>query len=214
MAVQLNSSYFAVLVFTCAMMGCSTAKLNLTVESEVPEPVTQPIPVALGLYYSDEFRNFIYTERSEDRKDWRVDNRAARLSLFDGVLSSMFDSVELLDSKVMAGDNSAVEAILEPAVLDMQLALPEETKMEFYEAWLKYELRLYQPEGALIDQWQVTGYGKALSENFGGASEGLNAAIDSALRDVGAKMTLGFTKTPGVMNWLCERQKCSEIIDE
>jgi len=211
--MQLNGSRFAVLVVSCVIMGCSTAKLDLVVESEVPEPVVEPLPLALGVYYSDEFRDFIYTEQADDRKDWRVDNRTPRLSLFSGVLSSMFNVVELTDKEAVSRDDISVDAVLEPKVVDMQLALPEETKMEFYEAWLKYELKLYRPEGSLIDQWQIAGYGKASSESYGGATEGLNAAIDSALRDVGAKMSLEFTTNSGVTKWLCEKQKCSEIIE-
>jgi len=213
-AVQLNGSYVAVLVFSCALVGCSTAKLNLAVESEIPEPVIEPIPLTLGVYYDEDFREFVYTERKDDRKDWRVDNRAARLSMFDGVLSSMFQEVKPVDKEAVSEGVSSVAAILEPAILDMQLALPQETKMDFYEAWLKYELKLHRPGGRLIDQWQVTGYGKVSSEHFGKAEYGLNAAIDSALRDVGAKLSLDFTKNSGVANWLCEKQQCSHMTNE
>ena len=198
------------LVFTAG--GCSIATLDMQVESQVPEPVVNPIPIDLGIHYPEEFQNFIYTERTDDRKDWRIDNRAARLALFDGVLSSMFDSIERVDSQAIAKEDLSVDAVFEPHVLDMQLALPQETGMEFYEAWVKYEMKLYKPGGALIDQWQLTGYGKASPENVGGTEDGLNAAIDLALRDLGAKMTLGFTKNQGVVNWLCETQKCAQII--
>lgn len=198
-----------VMALAFATGGCSIATLDMEVESRVPEPVVQPAPVALGVYYSEEFQNFIYVEQADDRKEWRIDNRAARLALFDGVLSSMFDTVKRIDREAVANGELSVDAILEPSVLDMQLALPQETGMEIYEAWVKYHIKLYRPGGTLIDQWQLTGYGKASPENVGGVEAGLNTAIDLALRDVGAKMTLGFTKNQGVLNWLCEKQTCS-----
>lgn len=216
MAVRLNEnqSYLAALMLISALVGCSTAKLNLEVESQVPEPVTTSIPLDLGVYYSDDFLNFIYTEQSDDRKNWNIDNRSSRLSLFNGILSSMFNGLKPVDSEAVSKGDLSVDAVLEPAVLDMQLALPKETKLEFYEAWVKYDMKLYRPGGALIDQWQVTGYGKASSEKFRKTAEGLNAAIDLALRDIGAKIALGFTKTPGVANWLCEKQQCLEITNQ
>ena len=214
MTARLNMTLLRIGVMTLALAagGCSIATLDMQVQSQVPEPVVKPIPIDLGVYYSDEFQNFIYTERTDDRKDWRIDNKTARLALFEGVLSSMFDTTERVDGQAIANEDLSVDAILEPNVLDMQLALPQETGMKLYEAWVKYDMKLYRPGGTLIDQWQLTGYGKASSENVGGPEAGLNAAINLALRDVGAKMTLGFTKNQGVVNWLCEKQKCAEII--
>ena len=212
MTADMTLLRIGVMALAFAAGGCSIATLDMQVESQVPEPVVNPIPIELGVFYNDEFQNFIYIVRADDRKDWRIDNRAARLALFDGVLSSMFDRLERVDGQTIAKEGLSLDAVLEPHVLDMQLALPQETGMEFYEAWIKYDMKLYKPGGALIDQWQLTGYGKASPENVGGPEEGLNAAIDLALRDLGAKLTLGFTKNQGVVNWLCETQKCAQII--
>jgi len=203
-------SKIAILTTAAAIAGCSTAKLSLEVDSNVPKPITKTIPIDMGVYYSDNFRNFVYKEKSQDREEWTIDNRKSRLNLFNQVLSSMFDSIKPVDNTKVSKNSSDIEAILEPDVLEMQLGLPSETQLDFYEAWVKYDMKLYQPDGALISQWEIAAYGKASSESFGGATEGLNAAIDSALRDAGAKMSLDFTKNQDVADWLCGRQKCPD----
>lgn len=190
------------------LAGCSNA-LDLNVVSSVPDPVVTQLPLQVGVYYDEDFRNRVFEENSDDRRDWRIDTRAARLALFERVLPRMFRHVEEVPGP-RAPEGSDIDAVLHPRIEALQVALPEETHMDFYEAWVRYEIRFLEPGGDPIDSWTVTGYGKE-NENgiFNSRSEHLNAAIETALRDIGARLVLGFRQRPRIQAWLCARPDAS-----
>lgn len=182
------------------LAGCGSA-FNLQTQAQVPAPVLTRLPLTMGVYYDDKFRHYIYEENTADRKHWRIDNSASRLALFQQILPYMFRKVEPV-SGTRAGAGQQVDAILSPSVDEMQLSLPRETYSDLYEAWIRYTLRLYRPDGELIAEWPLTGYGKAEQGFFNNRRKGLNSAIDMAMRDLGAKLALGFDKVAGVQRWL------------
>ncbi len=198
-------------LFLCGLMvfvaGCSKT-LNLQVESEVPTPLASRLPLALGVYYNDNFLNYVFTEKSEVREDWTIDNRASRVTLFNEILPTMFNSVNNIDSPTTTQGN--IDIILEPEVLDMQVALPEETHTDMFEAWIKYGIKIYNPGGNLLTEWQLTGYGKTHTAMFKNKESGLNTAITMALRDLGAKIILDFSNVPEVRNWLPSKIDCAQ----
>lgn len=183
--------------------GCSPS-LNLKTESEIPTPVVERLPLTMGVYFDEKFRNYVYEENSEDRENWHIDNSASRVALFKQVLPSMFKQVRLMPAATAARD-SPVDAIIVPQVEEMQLALPGETYSDLYEAWIKYKIRLFKPDGKLIGEWPLTGYGKQEKALFTSRSKGLNAAINKALRDIGAKLAIGFSNQEVVQQWLASR---------
>ena len=180
------------------LTGCQQS-MSLKVDSEIPSPVVSRMPVKMGVVYQDELRNYVYEEDSEDRPEWRIDSGASHLSLFQQILTSMFD--EVTEVTTTNGD-AAVQAVLRPSVAEMQFALPVETKTDFYEAWVKYDMELYDQDGNNIANWSVTGYGKSSTEFMKSRDKGLNAAVNQALRDAGARFALGFTKVADVSAWL------------
>ena len=182
--------------------------LNLQTESRLPTPVVARIPLNLGVYYDDNFKNYVYKEDTRDRPHWVIDNSATRLALFNQILPSLFSHITPVSGTSAAG--APVDAIIAPKMDEMQLALPGETRTEFYEAWVKYDIRLYQPDGDLIAQWPVTGYGKVEEKFFKRRNKALNEAITLAMRDVGAKLALGFPKVEQVRDWLKSKTSCEE----
>jgi len=190
--------------------GCSTG-VNLQVQSQVPVPLVTKLPLDLGVYYNENFREYVFKENAEDRQDWVIDNRESRISLFNQVLPSMFRSVSPVEDITSPGNSNLLDAIIEPEVVEMQLALPSETNLDLYEAWIRYNIKIHNPQGDLISQWQVTGYGKSPVETFSSNSKGLNNAIEIAMRDIGAKIALGFPHAPGVREWLSAKIDCSQF---
>ena len=181
-----------------SLAGCQQT-MSLKVDSEIPSPVVSRMPVKMGVVYQDELRNYVYEEDSEDRPEWRIDSGASHLSLFQQILTSMFDEVTEVTTTNGA---TGVQAVLRPSVAEMQFALPAETKTDFYEAWVKYDMELYDQDGDNIANWSVTGYGKSSTEFMKSRDKGLNAAVNQALRDAGARFALGFTRVADVSAWL------------
>lgn len=204
----------AALIPLLSLAACSQS-VSLKVESDVPLPVVARIPLAMGIYYEDALRNYIYTEDSEDRPKWRIESGKSQVALFDQILPSMFQSVTYVNGVPVTGTEAHLDGVLAPRVDEMQFALPTETKSELYEAWVKYSVRLYQPNGQLVAEWPVTGYGKSSEEMLKSRDAGLQAAINLALRDAGAKLALGFDQVADVRAWLAATTKdCQKYADQ
>ncbi len=165
--------------------------MSLKVDSEIPAPLVTRMPVSVGVFYDEQFRNYVYEENSDDRPNWKIESGESHVALFEQLLSSMFQEVTEV-AGTTAG--ATVDAVLSPNVVEMQFALPAETRTEFYEAWIKYNMELYNHDGERIANWSVTGYGKSSTEFMKSRDKGLNAAVNQALRDAGAKFALGFPK--------------------
>ena len=179
-----------------ALAACEQS-VSLKVDTEIPTPVISRMPVKMGVFYSDELRNYIFAENSEDRPNWKIESGSSHVALFDQIISSMF-----VETKEVAGTaaDTTLDAVLSPSVAEMQFALPEETKTDFYEAWVKYNVELYNRDGNRIAAGRTV---TATSTEFmKSRDKGLNAAVNQALRDAGAKFALGFHRVADVGAWL------------
>jgi hypothetical protein len=209
MRLQLNlgRQVFSGVLMAVAMLasvGC-TQSLMLQPEAEVPVPLAMQLPLAIGVHYPEAFRNYVYAENTEDRPNWAISCGPSQVALFEAVLPSLFSRVVHVDV-TSRPDDPELDAILMPEVEEMQFALPNETRTEMYEAWIRYKITMYQPDGQPIVEFPVTGYGKSTTALFKGKDDGLNDAINSAYRDVGAKLTLGFAQVGAVQPWLADKQ--------
>ena len=194
------------------ILAACEQSMTLRVESEIPTPVIERMPVKIGVFYQDELRNYVSEENSDERPKWKIDSGSSHVYLFEQILSSMFQEVtEVAGTTAVA----TVDAVLAPSVAEMQFALPAETKTDFYEAWVKYDMELYNQDGSRIANWSVTGYGKSSTEFMKSRDKGLNAAVNQALRDAGAKFALGFPMIAEISAWLEQKdQKSADYADE
>lgn len=182
-------------------VGCSQS-VKIKVDTDVPVPTVSKIPLNMGVYYDPALRGHAYTENTEDRPDWKIESGDSQIALFDRVLPSMFQGViPATGTTGVAG----VAGVIAPRVAEMQFALPTETKTEIYEAWIKYQLQLYDGDGQLVAEWPVTGYGKVETELLKSKDDGLSTAINLAMRDAGAKLALGFEQVQEVRRWLAQK---------
>ena len=193
------------LYFMLILAGGCASGINLQVEGKLPTPLATRFPLTLAVNYPDSFREYIYKENSKSRKSWSIDYRQPRMALFEQILPSMFQAVAPVSK-----EGTVADLVLEPEVMDTQFALPQETHSDMYEAWIKYGIKLYEPGGKIISEWQLTGYGKSPTAMFTSKEEGLNEAINLALRDIGARFVLDFRKAPGMREWLSGKINCTE----
>jgi len=193
-----------------ALISACSSSVKLQVKGELPTPLATLYPLKLGVHYTDNFLNQIYQENTKERENWNIDYRQPRKTLFDQILPTMFQSVLPVTTVSAPTDGTAIDAILEPDLVETQFALPDETQTDNYEAWIKYTIKLYQPDGKLISEWQLTGYGKTPTAMFTSKTDGLNTAVTYALRDIGARFVLDFRKAPGVQQWIVGKINCAE----
>jgi len=205
-----SKRYLAGAVYTVLLCvaGCNSS-LKMEAVTEVPTPLVPKLPLHMGIYYNDAFRNYTYEEDSEERPNWSINSGASQVQLFDTILEPMFNKVRQVHDWPATAD-ADLDAVLVPEVNEMQFALPKETGGDLFEVWIKYIIHLYGADGGLIAEWPVTGYGKSSTELLTTREKGLQAAINNAFRDAGAKFSIHFTRVGDVRNWLAGKPEvCS-----
>ncbi len=201
-----KNMYFgmAVLFVALALSGCGAS--NVVIEGSFPTPNINKIPVAVAVYYDDALREFSYLEYSETgQEEFNIESGQSHIELFNAVLPAMFDRVIVVDNLEDARAEG-VDAVFAPAIEEFQLALPAKTKLDVYEVWIKYNMRLLTAEGDYIADWILTSYGKTPTETFRSAADGINEAAVVALRDLASSFSLSFGQVPEVRDWLSSLQ--------
>ena len=186
----------------CACLGLmllfSACVSNVTVKGEVPQPLVKRLPITGKLIYTDAFKKYTYQEAEKSRSLKSLDFSEAQINLFDTIFGSL---LTLLPAGVPASEQS-VDLIIEPEVLDFQYTAPRETKLNLYEVWLKYRLKLTAKDGEQLADWIIKGYGKTPTAMLTSASTAFTLATNVALRDVGAQLAIRFPKQSSVKGLL------------
>ena len=187
-------------LISCFLISCGVS--NLVIQGNFPTPNINKIPLSVAVYYDDALRAFSYMEYSETgREEINIESGESHIRLFNAVLPAMFEEVievEGFDDPNVQG----VDAVFAPVIEEFQLALPEKTKLEVYEVWIKYNMRILNPSGVSLADWVVTSYGKTPTETFLSVEDGINDAAIVALRDLASSFSLNFTRVPEVQDWL------------
>lgn len=188
------------LIFLFGLGGCGVS--NVVIEGNFPTPNIDKIPVAIAVYYDDALRDFSYLEYSETgREEFNIESGRSHVQLFNVVLPAMFERVVFVDS-LEDVPALGVDAIFAPAIEEFQLALPAKTKLDVYEVWIKYNMRLLTSNGDYIADWVLTSYGKTPTETFRSVEAAINDAAVVALRDLASSLALSFAQVPEVRDWL------------
>ena len=187
-------------LISCFLISCGVS--NLVIQGNFPTPNINKIPLSVAVYYDDALRAFSYMEYSETgREEINIESGESHIRLFNAVLPAMFEEVievEGFDDPNVQG----VDAVFAPVIEEFQLALPEKTKLEVYEVWIKYNMRILNSSGVSLADWVVTSYGKTPTETFLSVEDGINDAAIVALRDLASSFSLNFTRVPEVQDWL------------
>ena len=92
-----------------------------------------------------------------------------------------------------------IDFIIEPKLEEVEFSVPQQSGTDQFVVWLRYNLKLLQPDGQLIGEWRITGYGQQDKGDLGmGSENAMKEAAITALRDAAANIVVGFAKAPGV----------------
>ena len=185
------------------LAGCGTsAKFRL--DFSVPKPVISPLPIRIATYFPPQIRTHVYEEEIENHGDFRIDMTGAHEVLFSTVFDSLFEQyVEVENFEEVPSD---MDGIISPSIQEVQITLPQQTRSDYYEVWIRYQLQLWDRSGQLIHSWPLAAYGKANKNNYRTLSRASAAALhdatEFALRDAAASMSFYFAKEPQVQSWI------------
>lgn len=188
------------LLATLSLAACGVS--NVVIEGSFPTPNINKLPLSVAVYYDPALTEFAYIEYTETgNEEYNIASGQSHVELFNAILPAMFDSVIVVDS-VEAAAAQGVDAVFAPVIEEFQLALPAKTKLDVYEVWIKYNMRLMTREGDYIADWVLTSYGKTPTESLRSVEAAINEAAIVALRDLASSFSLSFTQVPEVRDWL------------
>jgi len=197
-------NFKAMLLF--GLFGLSSCGVsNVVIDGRFPTPNIDKMPIAIAVYYDDALKDFSYLEYSETGlEEFNIESGRSHVQLFNAVLPAMFSRVVFVESmeEVPA---LGVDAIFAPSIEEFQLALPSKTKLDVFEVWIKYNMRLLTSEGDYIADWVLTSYGKTQTETFRSVEAAINDASVVALRDLVSSFALSFDQVPELQDWLNNR---------
>jgi len=183
------------------LCACST---NVTVNGDYPSALTRQQPLRVGLVLDQQFSGYQFETSDERQQPVNMALGASQVKLFNRVFADMFQSATTLNS--LPGGDSGLDLMVVPQVEEVQLATPLETRLNVYEVWLKYNIKVYDGSGKPIADWLMSAYGKTQSRFLKSDADALNQATVSALRDAGARLVIGFHKVPEIRRWLASRE--------
>ncbi len=188
-------SMFALFLANCGVN-------NVVIEGRFPTPNIRKMPVYVAVLYDQTLRDFSYLEYTETgSEEFNIQSGASHVELFNSITPAMFEQVIFVDTLEEA-QIAGVDAIFAPAIEEFQLALPAKTKLDVYEVWIKYNMRLLTAQGDSIADWVLTSYGKTPTETFQTVEGAINDAAVVALRDLASSFSLSFSDVPEVRDWL------------
>ncbi len=187
-----------------ALSLVSACTTTAPVDSDFPDPAVSPLPLTVGLQYSEEFRNYVYRDQIPGEPGWVVIMGSANTTMFDKVLGGMFsESVPLTGSGPPPARIEDVDVIIEPELESYEFAIPTEWGTNNFTVWITYRMNMYRSDGSLIASWPVRAYGESRFQFFN-KDESLADATTMAIRDAGAYLALYFAEEPKVREWLRE----------
>ena len=184
---------FATLLLGAAVAGCAPTRFETP--PDVPPPLIDKIPIAIGVHMPLEFREQVYEEkRPGGGGEYKIGLGKAQSAGFQRILEAMFEKVVVVSSLAAAGREApGIRGVLQPQLEDYAFVTPVDSGTQAYAASLRYTIRLFSPEGKLAESWSFTGYGSQPASSFPGkGDEALQAATRLAMRDAAAKLAAEF----------------------
>lgn len=192
------------------LVGCSTTVPPL--ENTFPAPLVENLPVAVGIVYDDDLRNFTYNETVSDGTSWTIELGAANLRLFDQLFASMFErTVELDDVDDPAA--TGLDGIIRPVLEEYAFLTPNELGSRFYAVSIRYRIFLYDNEGNELAGWPINAYGQSRSGMLDAGMlkvAPLQEATNMAMRDAAAGAIITLRSQPELLA-LAERELKTDV---
>lgn len=195
------------LLAATGLAGCSS---SVVVESEFPVPLVEPLPVRMGLIFDPELRDFIHAETLPPRAPWTIDLGDANVALLEPLFGSMFATTQPVDSVPLSGGETAgLDGVIRSTLERFEFDVPFGERDEFVEVWMQYRFFVYEPDGDIIAEWPVTGYGKSELER--NQEDAVRRAAIIAMREAGATISTQFSQQPEINYWLQERENAARL---
>lgn len=183
------------LITTCLVAGCAH---TVPIDATLPRPLVEPLPVAVGVYYGPEFRDYEHVHTLVGF-EFKFLVGPQSVALFDQVFAHMFEkAVPVQDRPPLPAGEAELAAVIEPRIENFST---DGGRHLWEHVTVTYHMTLYSPQGDQLASWTVEGTGGSqyrLGRGIGLASE----ATHAAMRDAAVNLITGFRSQPDVRQWL------------
>ncbi len=189
------------LLMIAALTAC-TGGASVAVPTQFPVPLVRKLPLTIGVHLDKTLTEYVHTEAIEAQGDYRISLGPAQKPMFESLLTGLFTGFGFVDDPLVP--NNGMNGVLQPSIEELQFSTPKQTHTDYFEVWIRYKFILYDGNGDMLGDWELTAYGKANEGHFGlqSTAPALQAAAFAACRDAMAFFTLEFPKVPAVRSWL------------
>lgn len=187
------------ILFLLSLSGCAT---NLVVKGNAPTPIIAKVPLRVGIYYSPDFKKFKYHEVLNDRKVYNIDFGEQNYTQFRVLMSAMFVSAVAVGQPPLSPAKAkGLDGVIVPQIVKYGFLTPGISGLNFYSASITYRITLYTPQGEMLHEWTLVGYGKS-GRGVSSADTGLADATLQAIRDGGARIAIELPHKPVFEAWV------------
>jgi hypothetical protein len=181
----------------CLGLLSACTATRLTTRAQLPPPLIEQLPVRVGVHYSKEFREYVHRE-TRGTIEYEINLGPAHVTNLDWLLKAMFrDIVPVEDPTRVAGVAPPLAFVLEPRFEEYSFLTPKDVAGEAFIVTIRYLLTLYDGNGARVDSFTLTGYGREKAHTLA-SKEPLAIATQRAMRDAGAKVAVELTDQESV----------------
>ena len=170
------------------LVGCGG--VQVAAESDVPTPLIDPLPLTVGIHYSDAFSNYAHAEERWG-VDWKAELGPYHVRMAERLFAATFrETIPVKDLTALPA-NPPYVAIIEPRIEQYSFITPKDTGADYYAVTIKYRLDVLAPNGSPADSLTFTGYGSFKSGGLT-STEPMVRATKAAMRDAAAKFLVQF----------------------
>jgi len=182
------------LLLAALISGCASSVKLAT--PTIPSPLTDKIPISVGLRMPANFDHFVHEESVFGREEWTIDLGNSNSALFKQLFGHLFDRVTVVaatdDPKLMG-----IDALVEPSIDAFEFSTPAQSNTDAFAVWIRYRIKVYDQAGTLVSNWPVSAYGKSQTTAMN-KSDALRRAAVLAMRDAAALMVIKFDEVTGI----------------
>jgi hypothetical protein len=177
------------------LAACTTTSLDT--KAQLPPPLLEKLPVRVGIHYSEEFSKYVHKE-TRGSIDYEVNLGPAHVTNLDWLLKAMFrELVPVDDPSRVSNISPPLAFVLEPKFEEYSFLTPKDVAGEAFIVTIRYLLTVYDGNGARVDSFAFTGYGREKARTLA-SKEPLATATQRAMRDAGAKVAVELTDQDSV----------------
>jgi hypothetical protein len=189
---MITPRHLSVMLTVSALLTCAgCAKVILRPEGELPSPLIVKTPAKVGVVVTPETGNYTHKE-SRASVDYEAQLGDSHKQIVGEIFRAEFTEAKMFDSVDAARVEPGLHAIFEPRIEQFSFANAKETGGIYCAVTIRYQIRIYAPNGELVDNLSLTGYGSGPAPKIGNGEEELAIAGYAAMRDAAAKFLTQF----------------------